>query len=301
LAVALATLLAAGCLLVAASSSYHVRRAQKDRDGRGGLLYVESYGPLSAREAIVFLPGMMGTTTYWREAGAPSLAVDRRVLLVDELGFGHSPWPEGAYTLEQHLTALEETLAKQPSGEHLILVGHSFGAMLAVEYAAVHADSVRHVILFGVPLYRGEQEARQRIGAMSALADLTARNSWLARLVCTLHAAFLPATTYLLPLLRGDLPPEVAADGALHFWPSLHGSVENIVLKHSIEPAVMLLGDKLTIVHGRRDRITPIERAREVVVASGAALIETDDDHGSYWRDATRVVRECLRIDSPPP
>ncbi len=289
-----------GPLLTQACAAYQMRRVRAERRTLGDLLYVESAGPAPG-PVLIFLPGMMATTTYWREAGALSLAdAGVHVLLVDELGFGRSPWPESEYTLEEHLEAIERTLASQRAHRDLVLVGHSFGAMLAAEYAARHSDSVRHVVLFGTPLYRSDAEARKSIGEMSSLAGLTARNSRLARLICFLHTAFLPAAAHLAPWLRPDLPSAVAADGALHYWPSLHGSVD-VVLRHSIEPAVELLGAKLTFVHGRRDLITPLARIREVAAASGASLVVTDDDHVSYWRDAARVIRESLRVEQVKP
>ena len=293
----LAVLALAGVpLLTQACAAYQVRRAQAERRPLGDLLYVEGAGPPAAR-AVVFLPGMTATTTYWREAGALALADDgTRVVLLDELGFGRSPWPDGEYTLDDHLDAIARTLAAQRIGDDLVLVGHSFGAMLAAEYGARHATSVRQVILFGTPLYRNETEARQRVAEMSLLAGMTARNARLARLMCVTHAALLPLTARLAPLLvHRDLPPAVVADGSLHFWPSLRGSVENVVLRHSIEPALTTLGSKVTFVHGRRDAITPLSRIREVAETTGAAVVVTDDDHVSYWRTAARLVRE--RID----
>jgi hypothetical protein len=105
----------------------------------------------------------------------------------------------------------------------------------------------------------------------------------------------LPLTTRMAPLLvHRDLPPAVVADGTLHFWPSLRGSVENVVLRHSIEPALATLGSKVTLVHGRRDEITPLSRIREVAGATGGAIVETDDDHVSYWRSAAELVRTRL-------
>jgi pimeloyl-ACP methyl ester carboxylesterase len=279
-------------LLTQACAAYHVRRAQDARRPLGDLLYVESAGPSEAL-LVVFLPGMTASTTYWREAGALALADGGiRILLLDELGFGRSPWPDGEYTLEDHLGAIARTLATQGTEKDMILVGHSFGAMLAAEYGARHADEVRQVILFGTPLYRNETEARQRVAEMSTLAGMTARNARLARAMCVIHTALLPLTTRIAPLfVHRDLPPAVVADGTLHFWPSLRGSVENVVLRHSIEPALATLGSKVTFVHGRRDEITPLERIREVAGATGAAVVETDDDHVSYWRSAAELVR----------
>ena len=286
-------------LLSQACAAYHVRRAQAERRPLGDLLYVESAGPATGAP-IVFLPGMTGSTTYWREAGVLSLADEgAQVLLVDELGFGRSPWPDGEYALEDHLGAIERTLESRGAQGGVILVGHSFGAMLAAEYSARHADSVRQVILFGTPLYRNPAEARQRVGEMSALAGLTARNGRLAHFMCFLHTALLPATARLAPLLRRDLPPAVVADGTLHFWPSLRGSVRNVVLRHSIESALATLGSKVTFVHGRRDAITPLARVREVAATTGAAVVVTDDDHVSYWRGAAQLVRDLTRAGGP--
>lgn len=130
---------------------------------------------------------------------------------------------------------------------------------------------------------------------MSALAGMTARSGRMARVICVIHTALLPFMTRLAPLLRRDLPHEVAADGTLHFWSSLRGSVEHVVLDHSVEPALAKLGRKVTFVHGRRDAITPLSRVREVADASGATVMVTTDDHTSYWRTALDVVRERLR------
>ena len=287
-----ATALVAGAILTSACSAYQIRRAQAERRPLGDLLYVESTGP-EGGAPMVFLAGMTGTTTYWRAAGAPSLAgAETRVLLVDELGFGRSPWPDGQYTLEDHLSALERTLVARHVEGGLTLVGHSFGAMLAAEYGARHASSVRRVILFGTPIFRDEAEAKRRVGQMSALAGMTARNARLARVMCVVHTAMLPLTIRLAPRLRRDLPPAVVADGALHFWPSLQGSVENVVLRHPIEPALARLGSKVIFVHGRRDAITPLSRVREVAARTGASVVETGDNHVSYWRDAAQRLGE---------
>jgi pimeloyl-ACP methyl ester carboxylesterase len=278
--------------LVQACSAYHVRRERAERSHLGNLLFVESAGA-AAGSPMVFLPGMTGTTAYWREAGALAFANrGTRVLLLDELGFGRSPWPDIEYTLDEHLAAIDRTLIAQGATRDLTLVGHSFGAMLAAEYAARHTESVRRVILFGTPVFRNETEARRRVSEMSVLAGLTVRNRWFAKLVCTLHMAFLPATARLAPFLSRKLPPAVLADGAAHFWPSVSGSTENVVLRHSIEPAIEVLGAKVTFVHGRHDPITPLERVREVAGASGASLVVTDDDHLSYWRAAAQVLRD---------
>lgn len=93
-------------------------------------------GPL-----LVFLPGITGTTRYWRGRVA-HLATANRLLLVDPLGFGRSPRPEVGYDMESHVAALHQVLSGRGP---FTLVGHSFGAMTAVAYAARHPEQVERL------------------------------------------------------------------------------------------------------------------------------------------------------------
>ncbi len=290
--VAAAALLLALPVAVSACASVNARREQARRDNTSGRLFVERAG--AGSPTYVFLPGMTGSTSYWRGGGMLQWDGPGRVILVDELGFGRSPWPDAAYTLDQHLDAIDRTLRAEGANEDLVLVGHSFGSILAAHYAARHPHRVRRLILFGTPMYRSPAEARRRVGEMSFLAGMIVRNRPLAHLICTLHMAFLPVTGRLAASLRSDLPEAVLEDSVMHFWPSLDGSVRNVVLGAPVEAVLPRIGPKVVFVHGSRDGITPVDRIREVASVNGARVLATDDDHNSYWKTAKGRIQLVL-------
>lgn len=271
-------------LTLGSCSSVQIHRAQEQRSYLGDELYVESFG--SGRDTIVFIPGLMGSTAYWKTGELRGLKTQHRVLFVDPLGFGRSPWPDIEYTLEDQLDAMRRTLVSHNAVSNVTLVAHSFGAIVAIHYAALHPDEVARVILFGAPIYRNPGEARDRIQTMSPLAGLLVKNRFAARVVCAFHNAIMPLAYKLAPNMRPDLPAQVARDGVLHFWPSLDGSVRHVILGKPVAKPMAALGSRATLVFGSRDTVSDSALVESLAAQTGARFIRTTDDHGSYsrWR-----------------
>jgi pimeloyl-ACP methyl ester carboxylesterase len=91
---------------------------------------------------VVFLAGLTGSTSYWGHA-FDALALDHRLVFVDALGFGRSPWPDARYTLDDQLGALRRTLLGLGIDREVTIVAHSFGTVLAAYYAAGHPAAAR--------------------------------------------------------------------------------------------------------------------------------------------------------------
>ncbi len=71
------------------------------------------------------------------------------VYLYDQIGSGLSdrlPNPKD-YSFESHLLDLSEIINTQIKTEKVILIGHSFGGILATHFAANHADKIEKLIL----------------------------------------------------------------------------------------------------------------------------------------------------------
>ena len=96
-------------------------------------------------------------------------------------------------------------------------------------------------------------------------------------------------------MLRHDLAPGVISDGLLHMWSSVDKTLRNVLVSKPIENALQVVGAKTTMIHGRRDGVTPLERVRELSAATGAQLIETDDDHHGYIFDNAVLVMDTVR------
>ncbi len=97
---------------------------------------------------IVFLHGIEDDPAFWRPV-AIALRTRHEVALVDLLGFGASPKPMSLhYTLDDHVTALASTITAQFPRGQARLVGHGFGATVALGVAAAVPERVSEVIAF---------------------------------------------------------------------------------------------------------------------------------------------------------
>jgi pimeloyl-ACP methyl ester carboxylesterase len=230
---------------------------------------------------MVFLAGLPGTTAYW-DRRFDSLARDHRLIFIDALGFGLSPWPDTQYTLDDHLGALRRTLIAEEARYHVTFVAHSFGTLLAAYYAVRYPAEVEHLYLLGTPVFDNEREALEHIRALSSTGGMFSINPVIARESCKLHEAFGPLLTGIVPLLEKDLPPELVRGAMLHTWQSFNGTLRHVVLSQPIAVPLAQLGGKVTFVHGRSDEIASLPRLHALAARIGAQVVETDDDHTSY-------------------
>lgn len=257
---------------------YNMRQEQAARAYLGDRLYVQVLGQ---GDPVVFLAGLQASTEFWQHRFDP-LARDHRLIFLDALGFGRSPWPDVRFTLDDHLGALRRTLVAKGATKNVTIVGHSFGTILAAYYAARYPEEIKRLYLVGTPVFSGEADARDRISEMSPIAALFSLNPVFAREGCMVMGAFRPLLRRVLPAVRSDLPPQVVSDGVLHDWDSINGTIRNVLLTKPVAKPLAVIGRKVTFVHGRADTITPLPRIRELAKAVGAQVIETPDRHLSY-------------------
>ena len=131
--------------------------------GPNGQVYYRIYGEEPGRTPIVALHGgPAGGHTYMRPYSA--LATDRQVVLYDQSGCGRSARPAdlSLYTIDRYVGELE-ALRSHLGLERMIVLGHSWGSVLAPAYAASYPDRVEAIVLTGsVTRYRDYQEAALR-------------------------------------------------------------------------------------------------------------------------------------------
>ena len=232
----------------------------------GWPLFSERRGRAAAgAPAVVFLHGLLASGRYWDRVVGHLGAAGLDCRLVDLLGFGRSPWPDIAYTLDDHLAALEEWRASAGLADApLVLVGHSLGALLALQWAA-RTPTVRGAVLVSLPVYREAEEARRRLARLSTLHRLTLTSRPLAHAACTLMCATRPLARLFAPLFAPQVPTAVAQDGVLHIWPSLSGTLESCIFGTPFERVQRLvLSLPLVLIHGGADETAPVGIVREL-------------------------------------
>lgn len=143
-----------GCLMVAgcagASRQRPATRATFATDYTplcGALLAGPREGP-----TFVYLHGGPGyrSDDFIRSLGA-SLATTGNVLAFDQRGCGCSPRQVGGFTLQSQIADVAALIRKNTAGR-VVLIGHSFGGLLATHVARAHPELLRALILLDAPL-----------------------------------------------------------------------------------------------------------------------------------------------------
>jgi pimeloyl-ACP methyl ester carboxylesterase len=112
-----------------------------ERDARGLRVVVGGAGA-----PVVLLHGLAGAARNWRDV-AVLLAPDHRVVAPDLPGHGGSPPLAGAPGLNGFADAVAAAVDELGAAGPALVVGHSFGAHVALALAASRQDQVRALLL----------------------------------------------------------------------------------------------------------------------------------------------------------
>ena len=100
---------------------------------------------------ILFIHGTASAHEMWDRQYKSLSATHFRVIGIDLRGHGKSSNPGGACNLDDHISDLKETLDHIEIKEPIAIVGHSFGAILAVKFAEKYPELVSRLLLVSLP------------------------------------------------------------------------------------------------------------------------------------------------------
>lgn len=222
-------------------------------------LHLEEYGP-DGQTTLVFVPGLGGTTSYWRGHLGP-LTDHYRTVLVDPLGFGDSPKPWTRYTVDAHVDALYQTLHPYAP---FILVGHSMGTLLSLACAVRYPADVDGLVLISLPYYGNREKAMRTIRSSSPIYRVFLGNVVLAAVICMISRRLY---RWLAPYAQTYLPKEVAADIVKHSWRSFTSSLWEVIYNHDAALDALDLDPRIPVlcIHGDQDTVAPLTHARLLV------------------------------------
>jgi pimeloyl-ACP methyl ester carboxylesterase len=137
---------------------------------RGARFHVQSMG---AGPDVVLVHGLGSNLAFWYFGVAPLLAPDHHVVAYDLRGHGLSDATVDGYTTHdqaQDLLALLDHLGvRRPT-----LIGHSFGAAIALHAAAIDADAVEQVVVADgfLPAFEGRGPSAKDADARASVERL---------------------------------------------------------------------------------------------------------------------------------
>lgn len=124
---------------------------------------VHYHSPKQYSATAILLHGIGSSTAMWANT-ASKLPAHTRVIALDLLGFGKSPKPAwNTYSARTQADSIATTLFTLRITGPVILVGHSLGALVAIEFARRYPVMTRELILVSPPLYEIDREPRSAI------------------------------------------------------------------------------------------------------------------------------------------
>ncbi len=249
--------------------------------------------------SIVFLHGMLGSHNNWDKV-TPEFSSEHKVVLMDLLGFGRSPKPPIEYTVDQHVEFIAKTIVKAEISEKFYIVGHSMGAILALDFAIKNPNKILGLVLISPPMKTSEKELLKSIEASSSkvIVEMTSNQNF-GKLVCHLHE-LIPAISYpLIRFLEPELPATVAKAAGQHTWNSYHGSLKNVLMGQDFFKLIAAVKNSpILILAAADDKYTDLATISAVPDQSNIKVVRIDGGHNIFLKNADQINQEIKKFIS---
>jgi pimeloyl-ACP methyl ester carboxylesterase len=256
-------------------------------------LYYEKRG---SGPSVLLLHGMAGSSAYW-QTFLDQADKDMTYVVPDLLGFGKSPMPTGiSYDYSTHIAAILDMLRLAGIHEPVSIVGHSMGALIALRLAAEHPDTVRRLVLCGLPYYPDIETARRDITQSRRLLRWAyyGRSS---QVLCTVWCHWLrPVTRYVAPYYLPRLPRQVAADTLRHTWQSYAESLSTVIEQQTVSADLQVISKPVNFLYGEHEPCGRYFDASGLADINPAIILQTISGAGHQLPlEQPAVIREVLR------
>lgn len=261
-------------------------------------IYYEKIEKANSSTAIIFVHGLCGSRRSWNKQYR-ELSKKYSLYFVDLLGFGFSAKPEISYTLQAHVEALHTFIENEVKEKSVILVGHSFGAIVATGYLQKYPKEVKQAFLLSLPYFLSGEEAMSHLKA-NYKPQYFVVDSWYLKVTCKVWCHYGGTLTRkIMPYLYRNLPKEVANDGLLHTYNSYITSLYNVVYKQDITSLLTRqISEKILLFHADNDRLAPFSNIKTLskkynlplhIIRNGTHEFPSSENNDSY-----RLLYELL-------
>ena len=196
------------------------------------------------KATVVLLHGINSSMAMWQSV-VKKLPKDIRVIGIDLLGFGDSPrtsWP--SYQVRIQARSVAATLFLMKIRGPVIVVGHSLGSLVAIDFARRYPLMTRQLILVSPPLYDIEHEPT------GALAYNPHR---LLRDIHTSLSAQPDTVAKLVGLLTQYKFVNRGFDASKVDMPTFLGTLEAAIINQTSMRDLMRLKQPVTVITGKLD------------------------------------------------
>lgn len=261
---------------------------------------------------VVFLHGGPGQgSAHFDALAGPAMERNLRMVYFDQRGAGHSDRPASndyaIATLVEDIEALRQALG----APKIALLGHSFGGLLALEYAAKYPERVSHVVfvagLWDIPIqcrWRFQTVADRRPEAYARVRADTLNPDGTVRHGCHMEFLAFPDQAEREAYFREAMYPDASVAARIDSVEAAHGVRNTGEIGRALFGGGELFRYRFTgaqrltmpvlVVAGRHDGAARPEGLRELAARlPNARFVEFDrSGHFVYLDETERFARE---------
>jgi pimeloyl-ACP methyl ester carboxylesterase len=265
-----------GALALSALANRHLaQKAMRDNPPQGQFLKINGvrlhYIERGAGKPLVLLHGNGSMIQDFESSGLLDLAAeDHRVIVFDRPGFGHSDRPRKViWTPRAQAELINDALRRLDVSQALVL-GHSWGASVAVALALLHPELVRGLVLasgYYYPTTRGD------VVALSAPAVPLAGSHTLSPIVSRVMWPLLVAKIFgpqSVPKKFDGFPKEMA--------------VRPSQIRASAAESALMIPDAFNF----QDQYKNLEMPVSIIAGEDDRLIDIDEQSGPLHADVVQ-------------
>lgn len=149
------------------------RVRELDVDAPGVTLHVRAVGEADAEAVLIAIHGGPGNSSDYMVSLEELAGEELRVVNYDQRGTGRSSEPVDGYSMDRYIEDLD-VVRSAVGAERVHLLGHSWGGVVALRYAAANPQHVRSIVLMGsgpmtpAALAAGQANLAERIASLQA-------------------------------------------------------------------------------------------------------------------------------------
>lgn len=257
--------------------------------------YIESgnkTGPL-----LLLLHGLGGSTETFAPLIPHLPLTTYRIIAIDIEGFGNTRLntTQSTISIDRHVEDLSDVIShlqgsSQPTDGSIILIGHSLGSVIALQYAARHANAVAGLGLIGVG---------------RSAAHISAARDRMLGLAAKTRAEGIDAAAELA--MTTNFPSDDTSDHAREeVRKAVAGSdvegyartCEAMVAKDHADPDYSKITCPAVFISGDRDMISPLAKAEEIrkLLGGSSEIFVVSGGHQPILSDLQRTQQAVARL-----
>lgn len=238
----------------------------------------------SSQSTLIIIPGWGGSQETWANFVDQAKQSFHDVQVIELPCFGKEPCPTDVWGVEEYAEFVRQKLTTLPSSQ-ILLLGHSFGGVIATHLAANHPEIIKKLIIVGAPIFR------QKRGLRWYFFLITAKIGKIIFQLPVLHrcASFAKRVLYKV----ADSPDYNQTDG-------IKRAIFQKITRQDVHELLPTIHIPTLVLWGTHDSYVPVHDATRIskLLPAGKLITIEQGKHGLHHSHPAELLTKLVEFSS---